>query len=69
MTYNTDIKSLELQHESLKLRIKNPLPDDDINALNNQLAVIYDKLSTLRRKTYESQYSENLLMNMDNYDY
>lgn len=69
MNYSRKIKELELQYESLTLRTKNPLPEDNISELNNQLANINEQLSNLRRKVYESQYSENLLMNMDNYDY
>lgn len=69
MNYSGKIKELELQYESLSLRIKNPLPEDNLNELNNQLSKIHTQLSELRRKVYESQYSENMMMNMDNYDY
>lgn len=65
MNYNGKIKELELQYESLGLRVKNAELGEDISAIENKRLVIFEELRKLRRLQYDSQF----VMNEEDYEY
>lgn len=65
MSYNGKIKELEIQHESLTLRIKHMESGEDISQIEKKRLEILEELRKLRRLQYESQF----VINDDDYEY
>ena len=64
MNYNK-IKELEIQYESLGLKIKTLTESDEIANLERRRLDIIEELRALRRLQYESQF----VINVDDYEY
>ena len=65
MSYDSKIRVLEFQYESLCRQLSSTDHDDKIDELLSKRSYVSEQLRELRRLQHESQF----VMNMDDYDY